>query len=662
MAALDPYFDPDRWIPPPDRLSRYRVSTFMRAERISTFDELVQRASADPEWFYPAATAFLRLPWMRPWKTVCDESAGPAFGRWFVGATTNLAWAIAEAGDPDDIVLSWEGDDGDHLDLSRRSLDASVRGAAAEFRRLGVSSGDVIMLYAPMIVEAVVTVIAAAAIGAIVCPAFSGYGVDALADRMALAQPSLIVTADGMYRRGRAYELAPTCIEARQRVNPATPVVVVSRMGVGHQDALDVHPWPAASDNAAKAPYEEFGADQPWLLTYTSGSTGRPKGVVHSQGGMPYGAAIELGFAMDLGRNDALCWPSDMGWIVGPIMSVVPLMLGARTVLFEGVADYPDRGRLWNLVERHRLTHVGLSPTTARILAQGGDSWTEAADLESLRIIGSTGEPWTLPAWRWLHRAVGRGRVPIINWAGGTEVGGGILSGSPVVATDAGRFSSATLGMAADAVDDEGRSVIDTIGELVIRRSWPSMTHSLWNDGERYLETYWSRLPNVWWHGDKVIRHSDGSWELLGRSDDVMKIAGKRVGPSDLEAAAELVPEVSLAGAVGLPHPSKGEVAVIAVTLNGVTDHSAVAGRVADSIERSMGKPMRPFAVVVVDELPITRSGKVHRRALKAWLSGAPTGDAASLDNAAAEAPIRNVAQLQLVDLQYSARPNQTSE
>jgi acetyl-CoA synthetase len=357
---------------------------------------------------------------------------------------------------------------------------------------------------------------------------------------------------------------------------------------------------------------------------------------------MPYGAAIDLALTMDLAPGDRLCWPSDMGWLVGPLTSVVTLALGATLVLFEGVMDHPQPDRLWQLVDKYGLTHLGIAPTSARILALAGEQWVEPYSLKSLRVLPSTGEPWTIPAWRWLHRHVGRGRAAIINWSGGTEIGGGILGGSPVVETAEGRFAGPVVGHSVDVVDESGASVTGCVGELVLNRTTPSMTNALWHDRDRYVEAYWSKFPGRWQQGDQAIRYEDGSWELPGRSDDVIKVAGKRVGPAELEALALDVPGVALAGAVGLPHPRKGLVPVIAITVTPDAPASDdVASAVSGAVVMHMGKPMRPEAVVVVDELPVTRSNKVHRRALRSWLADTDAGDLSALANPDCEDTVR---------------------
>jgi acetyl-CoA synthetase len=287
-------------------------------------------------------------------------------------------------------------------------------------------------------------------------------------------------------------------------------------------------------------------------------------------------------------------------------------------------------------VERHQVTHLGLSPTLVRLLAGHGEEWVDRHQLRSLRVLGSTGERWTPQSWRWLHRHVGRGSVPIINWSGGTEIGCGILVGSPLVATRECRFSGHAPGMAATVFDSEGRPLIGEVGELVLTRSWPSMTRGLWNEPQRYLESYWARWPDVWVQGDWAVRHEDGSWELLGRSDDVLKIAGKRLGPAEVESVATELEDVMDAAAVSVPDSMTGEALVVVVQVSVTTardDRDAVAQAVSDRVAEALGKPLRPAAVVVLDELPLSRSGKVHRRALRAWLAGADPGDLSTLAN-----------------------------
>ncbi|MGV9798781.1 AMP-binding protein [Mycobacterium sp. NPDC003449] len=638
---LSPFFLHDRWRPDPATVGDYRVSRFMASAGLDSYSELIDRAAASPEWFYPAAMEFLGLSWMREWSSVVDDSRGQAFSRWFPDGGTNVAWLAFRLLDPTATAVVWEGDDGEVRTISAAELDISVARAAKGLREMGVAGGDVVTLHLPMIPEAVVAILATARIGAIIAPAFSGYGVEALAERIELAGAKVVITADGFYRRGGVVRMAETAVEAARRSPADCRVVVVPRLDAGATPA-GATPWSDLVSHGEDGPPEAFDAGLPWCLAFTSGSSGSPKGVLHTHGGMPYGAAIDVAFTMDLGPGDRLCWPSDMGWLVGPLTVVATLTLGATLVLFEGVMDYPEPDRLWQIVERHGITHLGIAPTTARVLAMAGDEWVSKYALDSLRVLPSSGEPWTTPAWRWVHRHVGRGKAAIINWSGGTEIGGGILAGCPIVETLEGRFAGPVPGMAVDVVDDEGQPVTGRVGELVLNRSWPSMTNGLWREPQRYVDAYWSKYGNRWQQGDQAIRHHDGSWEVPGRSDDVIKVAGKRVGPSELEALALDVPGVALAGAVGLPHDRKGLVPVIAITLcDGVDDAGDVASSVSQAVERSMGKPMRPEAVVVMAELPVTRSNKVHRRVLRSWLSDTDAGDISGLANPHVEQAVR---------------------
>ena len=639
-------FDPDRWVPEPHAVPAYRVSGFMRSESISNYRDLYTRAAEDPEWFYPAALKYLGLEWMRPWNQVVDESDGTPFARWFVGGGTNVAWLATRRHSASSICLIWEGDDGATRTVTGEELEQQVSRAAAGLRALGVGRGDVVTMHLPMIPEAVITLLASARIGALSAPAFSGYAVDALAERIELGGAKVVITADGMLRRGKQSLMMSTAAEACRRATAPPRLVVVPRLGnsTAPRGALT---WNDLLSTGLDDPPAIFDANTPWLLAFTSGSTGRPKGVVHTHGGMPYEAAIELALEMDLREGDRMCWPSDMGWLTGPVTTVTPLVLGATAVLFEGVADFPSVDRMWKLVERHLITHVGMPPTVGRMLAQAGSSWVDPFDLDTLRIIASTGEPWTENAWRWVHRNVGRGRVPIINWAGGSEVGGGILAGNPIVPTPVCRFSGPALGKAADVVDETGASVRDQLGELVMRRSWPAMTRGFWHERDRYLESYWQRFPGLWVQGDRAIHHSDGTWSLPGRSDDVIKVAGKRIGPVEYESIALEVPGVVSAGAVGLSHPLKGEVAIIALTIDSsrIVDDD-IAAEVINRAETAMGKAMKPYSVVVVPELPLTRSGKIHRRALRAWLADADPGELSSIESLECEGPIRAIGKL----------------
>jgi acetyl-CoA synthetase len=512
-----------------------------------------------------------------------------------------------------------------------------VERASAGLRALGVEKDDVVALYVPMIPEAAISLLAIARIGAIAAPAFSGYAADALAERLNIAKAKVLITADGAMRHGVKIDLKAHADAAVEMAPSIERVIIIARL----KQAVLMNPgrdlsWNALLDYGRDQPCEMFDADTPWLLAFTSGSSGRPKGAVHTHGGLAYRVAIELAYNFDMNADDRLLWITDMGWIMGPLNIAGVLSLGASLVMFEGSPDFPVPDRLWQVVDRYQITHLGFSPTLVRVLSDYGLEWVDRHDLNSLRILGSTGEPWTTSSWRWLHRHVGRGKVPIINWSGGTEIGSGILAGSPVVPMKECRFAGPAPGIAADVYDAEGNPLVGEVGELVVTHPWPSMTRGLWMEPERYLETYWSRWLGVWFHGDRAIRYEDGSWELLGRSDDVLKVAGRRLGPVEVESVATDSDEIMMAAAIGIPDPVRGEAValVIVPSLDAKNVKTNVlAHSIADRVARVLGKPFRPAVVLVVDDLPLSRSGKVHRRAVRAWLTGTDPGDLSTVSN-----------------------------
>jgi acetyl-CoA synthetase len=617
------------------------LALFMRRHAIDDYQSFLARSVADPDWFYRSAFEDLGLEWPVGFHAVYQEGRGLPWSRWFIGGRTNLAylalerWRSARTGGRTAVV--WEGDDGATAQLTYDELGWLVEQAAAGLRGMGVRKGDVVLLYLPMLLEAVVALLAIARIGAIAATAFSGYGPDALAERLNLSGAKVMITADGFLRRGAAVDLLAQAEKAMTQAPGVARLVVIPRLAKGAVESNSrAVSWEAMLNQGYDRPPEMFDTDTPWLLAFTSGSAGRPKGAVHTHGGLPYRVALELAYCFDMRAHDRLTWVTDMGWIMGPLTIAGVLSLGASLVLFEGAPDYPEPDRLWRLVERHQITHLGLSPTLVRVLAGHGEDWVDPHQLGSLRVLGSTGERWTPQSWRWLHRHVGRGSAPIINWSGGTEIGCGILVGSPLVPTRECRFAGHAPGMATAVFDAQGRSLVGEVGELVLTRTWPSMTRGLWNEPQRYLESYWSRWPDVWVHGDWAVRHEDGSWELLGRSDDVLKIAGKRLGPAEVESVATELQDVAEAVAVSVPDPVTGEALVVLIQVQATTASAArevVARTVSDRIAEALGKPLRPAAVVILDDLPLSRSGKVHRRALRAWLAGIDPGDLSTLAN-----------------------------
>jgi acetyl-CoA synthetase len=641
------------WRPDPAVAEASRLAGFLRATGELSLDALQARAVADPGWFWDAAADDIGVAWARHPSAVLDLTDGPAWARWWVGGSFDWAWAATgprAAHDPAGVAITWEGEDGTVRELTNAQLAADVAAAARRLTELGIAAGDRVGILLPMLPETVVAVLAVSRLGAIFTPIFSGYAAPAIASRLVDCGASLLITADGFLRRGAWVDLKSVADKAVAAAPSVKRVIVVPRAG----EALDV-PWTAERDewwgmpSAADEEPDRFGLvgrdpETPYMIIYTSGTTGRPKGAVHVHGGFPIKAAQDLAHTFDLTERDTLFWFTDLGWMMGPWAIAGALLLGARLVLYEGAPDFPGPDRLWDVVARHRVTHLGLSPTVIRALMAHGEEPVRGHDRSSLRVLGSTGEPWNPEPWWWYFREVGEGRCPIINYSGGTEVSGGIVGGNVLGPIKPASFSGPCIGTAADVVDEAGVPVRGAVGELVIRAPLPGMTRGFWNDRSRYEETYWSRWPGIWAHGDWASVDADGFWYIHGRSDDTLKVAGKRVGPAEVESAAVAHPSVLEAAAIGVPHEIKGEAIVVVCVLRpGETDEDGLRAAIAATVASELGKPLKPDVVAVVPALPKTRSGKVMRRVIRAAWLGEDPGDLSALDDPTAVAAIRKV-------------------
>jgi len=641
-----PYWEPD-----PQTVAETNVGRFMAAHGIADFDDLLARSVEDPAWFWGATAAFLGIPFSTPYTEVVDLRDGVPWARWFTGGRTNLAAACVDrwaASTPDAEAVIWEGEDGEVRTLTYAELARHVDGLARLLLDRGIGAGDAVGIFLPMLPETVVAAMAVAKIGAVFLPVFSGYGADAIAVRLEDADARALLCADGFYRRAKPVPMLATAREAAARVPSVETLVVVPRLGddladdsstgegsTGEGAAELAWPAPLGPD---EAPVETVAVDSehPLFIAYTSGTTGKPKGSVHVHAGFTVKIAEEVAFQFDCRPGDRLFWFADFGWIMGPWEIVGTLANGATVCLYEGAPDFPDVDRLWAYLERHRVTILGISPTLIRSLIAHGDEPVQAHDLSSLRILGSTGEPWNEGPYRWFAEVVGGGRCPIINISGGTEVGACFLSPHPVQPLEVMTLGGPALGMAVDVFDDDGRPVRGEVGELVCTKPWPGMTRGLWKAPERYLEAYWDRWPDVWVHGDWAIVE-DGQWFLRGRSDDTIKVAGKRLGPAEVESALVSHPAVVEAAAVGVPHEVKGQALWCYVVLAPeAAESEALRAELVEVVTDALGKSFRPSRVSFVDALPKTRSSKVVRRAIRATAIGADPGDLSSLEDPAA--------------------------
>jgi acetyl-CoA synthetase len=623
------------WEPTPEVLERANVVRLMHRHGIDDYWELVRRAQDDPEWFWPAAIEDLGLEFSQPWEQVVDASRGSAWATWFVGGKLNLARNCVHrfsSGERANALAGiFLGEDGSRDEVTFAEMSAEVTKLAEGLRDLGVGPGDAVAIFLPMSPQVAIASHACAHLGAVQVPIFSGFAAPAVAARLLDSEAKVVITADGSLRRGKRVPMKEIVDEAARDAEHLEHTVVWRRLddevAMGTRDVF----WDelVAEMPGALEPVE-VDSEHPYLLTYTSGTTGRPKGVVHVQGGFLVSIAREAAYQADLHPEDVLHFATDMGWIMGPWTVVGGGAMGSTIVYTEGAPDWPP-DRLWGLVEAEHVSVLGISPTLVRALIPHGEP---DADLSSLRVFVTTGEPWNPDPYMWLHERVGGGRAPIINISGGTEVGACFLTPSVAIPIKACSLGGPALGMAMDVVDAEGEPLRGEVGELVCRRPFPGMTRGFWRDPERYLDTYWRRFPGIWVHGDWASIDEDGYWFLHGRSDDTLNIAGKRIGPAELESAAVAHQAVSEAAAVGVPHEVKGEVAwIFCVLAPGHEPSDELAGEVSEIVARELGRAFRPDRVVFVAALPKTRSAKIVRRAVRAKALGADPGDLSSLEN-----------------------------
>ena len=622
------------WYPTDQYLERSRLRRFAAAHGHRDFAALHRWSVEDLDGFWRAVDRDLGLQWRRPYDGVFDSSRGIPWTTWWLGGRMNYV----ESGlrhDPTRTAIIFEGEEGVTARLTYGELSAAVRKCAAGLRALGVRPGDRVGIFLPLTPECAIATLAVSAIGAIYTPIFSGYASDAIAGRLRDCDATVLITADGFRRRGQIVPMKETADAAVDGAPSVRTVIVVPRLGREIRLRNREVSWDYVMSQSGDESVADTSPEDPYMLIYTSGTTGRPKGAVHVHGGFPVKAAQDQAHVFDLQAGDVLWWFTDLGWMMGPWLIAGGLINGATILLYDGAPDYPDAGRVWSIVERHRVTHLGISPTAIRGLMRAGEEPVRRYDRSSLFVLGSTGEPWNPEPWWWYFDVVGEKRAPLINYSGGTECSGGILGCTTWTPLKPTAFAGPVPGIAADVADAAGRALRGAVGELVIRRPWPGMTRGFWRDPDKYLATYWKRFPDVWVHGDWARIDEDGFWYIEGRSDDTLKVAGKRIGPAEVESAATAHAAVLEAAAIGVPHELKGEVIVVFVVLRpGHTAAAGLAGEIAESIAQRLGRPLRPDAVRFVADLPKTRNAKVLRRVIRAaYLGKEDLGDLSSLEN-----------------------------
>jgi acetyl-CoA synthetase len=635
MSDIHSVLREDRVFPPPPEFS-----AAAHLKSLEDYERTYRRSIDAPDAFWSEMASHLH--WFTRWDRVLDWNV--PWARWFVGGRTNIAYNCLDhqlaLGRRNKAALIWEGEPGDVRILTYGELHREVCRAANALVALGVESGDRVGIYMPLVPEAVVAMLACARIGATHSVVFGGFSAEALADRMNDAQAKAIVTADGGYRKGAAVELKRAVDTALERTPSVQSVLVVRRTGgeVAMRAGRD-HWWHEALDAAASdCPAVPLDSEHPLFILYTSGTTGKPKGVLHTTGGYMVGTWLTARTVFDLRDDDVFWCTADIGWVTGHSYVVYgPLANGATVFLYEGAPNHPEPDRFWRMIDAHHVTILYTAPTAIRTFVRWGDQWPRRHALSSLRLLGTVGEPINPEAWMWYHTVIGRERCPIVDTWWQTETGAIMITPLPgCTPTKPGSATRPFFGVVPDVVNRDGSSVgPEGGGLLVLRRPWPSMARTLYNDPDRYVQSYWSEFPGLYFTGDGARRDRDGYYWIMGRVDDVINVSGHRLGTMEIESALVSHPQVAEAAVVGRPDDLKGQAITAFVTLaQGVTATDALRVALRVHVEKEIGALARPEEIRFTDALPKTRSGKIMRRLLKDVAAGRETlGDTTTIED-----------------------------
>ena len=614
------------------------------AAHVPDYEALRAEAAADPMAFWGRMAE--ELDWYQPWTDVLDDSDAPFF-KWFVGGKTNIVLNALDRHQKDatrnKLALIWEGEDGTLRTFSYFALNREVCQFANVLKSMGVTKGDRVTIYMPRIPEQLMAMLACAKIGAVHSVVYGGFSVEALAGRIEDSESRVLITADGGYLRGKIVPLKKIADDALRRCGIVEHVVVVRRTGeeVAMETERDyfydeLMTLPISRGNEGPCATEEMDAEDPLFMLYTSGTTGKPKAIVHTHGGYQVGVTATLKYAFDLKPEDRWWCAADAGWITGHSYIVYgPLILGATSVMYEGAPTYPYPDRWWRVVERYGVTILYTAPTAIRGLMRFGESWVNKRDTSTLRLLGSVGEPINPEAWRWYHEVVGKGQCPIIDTWWQTETGAFMITPVPSFPLKPGSGTKPFPGIQAEVLDEDGNPAPPgEEGALVITTPWPSMLRGIYKDPERFKEQYWSKYPGKYLTGDSAKIDEDGYFWIIGRTDDVIKVSGYRLGTAEIESALVSHADVAEAAAIGIPHKVRGNVIYAYVILRaGAQPSPELSKELVQFVGSEVGPIAKPEQVEFVDNLPKTRSGKIMRRLLKARAQGLPEGDISTLED-----------------------------
>ena len=621
------------WTPPEEIVKNSKLTSFIKYCNLKNYDTLEAKALQNPGWLWDSVIKFSDLKFYKNYEQIMDESDGIPWTKWCVGGKTNIVLnCIDRHKDKElfnDIFIFSEKENGETSSITYQDFDKKISQVGNALKSNGFVKGNVIALYMPQIIETYIAYFAILKIGCIVLPLFSGYGSNAVIDRLKIAKAKGIFTSSITFRKGKEIKMFDAIKNGVEALGLIQKIFLV-----GDEKGKKIFNWNNFENVSDQLKTQEMEAEDPAVIHFTSGTTGKPKGCVYTHIGLVTKMSFDEGILADFKQTDVHFCMADMGWMVGSKSATIASLHGAKMIIAEGVPDFPDEVRFWKLIEKYKVSWTELSPALIRSQMNKDKTLFKELNLNSLRIVCTGGEPWTEKPWRWLFEFIGKSKVPIMNSAGGTEVSGSILHCCLHRPFKVGSFNAPIPGMSADIVNLDGKTVsLDEMGELIMRKSSIGLTKSLWHDDKRYIDNYWSVIKDLWVHGDLASRDKDGHWYLHGRSDDTIKVSGKRIGPAELEGSIIRSGKVKEAAAVGIPDENKGSKIIIAIVALNKNDPEIKEEYFMDLIIKDLGKSFKPDKIIFVSDLPKTRNMKIMRRVIKTCLTNQDPGDISTLLN-----------------------------
>ena len=619
------------WEAPDSIKKKSKLTQFLKHCNVSNYDNLEKKSFSDPGWLWDNVIKFSNLKFYKPYKKILDETKGAPWSKWCVGGTTNIVLNCVDRHKDKDFFketfIYSEREDGKESSITYEEFDKQISKVGNSLKINGFKKGDVIALYMPQFIETYIAYFAILKIGCVVLPLFSGYGSNAVIERLNIAKAKGIFTVEKTFRKGkeiRMFDLVKSDLDQVQSLNKI--------FLLGKDTGKKIFNWENFNNVSEKLNTEEMNSEDPAIIHFTSGTTGKPKGCVYTHVGLVSKMSFDEGVLADFKQNDIHLCMADMGWMVGSKSATIASLHGAKMVIAEGVPDFPDEVRFWKLIEKYKVSWTELSPALIRAQMIKDKKLFKDLNLNSLRIVCTGGEPWTEKPWKWLFEFIGKSKVPIMNSAGGTEVSGSILHCCLHRPFKVGSFNAPIPGMSADILTLDGKKVsTDEMGELVMRKSSIGLTKSLWNDDDRYIKNYWSIIKDFWVHGDLASKDKDGHWFLHGRSDDTIKVSGKRIGPSELESVIVKSGKAKEVAAVGIPDENKGSKIILSIVL--LENSEEKESYFENLVINDLGKSFKPDKIIFVKDLPKTRNMKIMRRVIKSCLAKEDPGDISTLLN-----------------------------